>query len=147
MTETPTGLSSANLLLIDDDTGFLQILSRILQSYPEQRFATSAAEGLSLAREAKPDLILLDVEMPGLGGLDFCKQLKADPALADIPVIFITSHARIPVAVAGFNAGASDFVTKPVNQSKLLACVATCLGRSPRPYIGKAGPRGTIGNS
>lgn len=116
--------SSARLLLIDDDTGFIQVLSRILKRYPDQRFATSGAEGLKLAREEPPDLILLDIEMPGLDGFDFCRTLKADPALANIAVIFISSHARIQAATEGFKAGGADFITKPVNQTTLLARVA-----------------------
>jgi CheY-like chemotaxis protein len=131
MTEARVLHASASLLLVDDDAGFIQVLSRILGDYPDQRFATSGADGLRLAREARPDLIFLDVEMPGLDGIAFCEQLKADPLLADVPVIFVTSHSRVPVVVAGFKAGAKDFVTKPVNRTKLLALVAECLARSP----------------
>ena len=147
MTDTRAGFPAARLLLVDDDAGFLQVLSRILKDYPEQRLATSGEDGLKLAREARPDLILLDVEMPGLGGLDFCRELKADPALADVPVVFITGQARIPVAVAGFNAGASDFITKPVNTPKLLDCVETCLTRSPLSAAARARLRGMSGFS
>jgi CheY-like chemotaxis protein len=131
MTDLPTMFVSARLLLIDDDSSFLQVLSRILRDYPNQRFATSGVDGLRLAREAKPDLILLDVEMPGLGGLQFCRELKADPALADVPVIFITSAVRIRIAVAGFQAGGCDYVTKPVSRWKVLVAVETCLLQSP----------------
>ena len=116
--------STASFLLIDDDVSFIQVLSRILQRYSDQRFATSCPEGLKLVQERAPDLILLDIEMPDHDGFDFCKMLKSDPAFADIPVIFITSHAKVPIAIAGFKLGAADFITKPVNQTALLARVS-----------------------
>lgn len=116
--------STVSLLLIDDDITFIQVLSRILKRYSDQRFATSCAEGLDLVRDRAPDLILLDIEMPDHDGFDFCKTLKSDPAFADIPVIFITSHAKVPMAIAGFKLGGADFITKPVNQTGLLARVS-----------------------
>lgn len=121
----------ATILLVDDDPGFLRVLSQMLAGYPNQLFATSGADGLRLARDARPDLILLDLEMPVFGGLDFCRILKANPRLAEVPVIFVTSHSQIPVAVEVFQVGASDFVTKPVNRQKLLAAVGTFLRRPP----------------
>ena len=80
------------LLLVDDDPSAIQVMSRMLAEYPDQRFATSGEVALRLAREATPDLILLDADMPGMTGLDVCEALKADPVLARVPVIFATSH-------------------------------------------------------
>ena len=129
-TDTSAGENqSVSLLLIDDDTSFLQVLSRILRDYPNQRFASSGADGFRLVREARPDLILLDIDMPELDGLEFCRQLKADPEFADVPVIFITSSRETPIAVAGFHVGANDYVTKPVNRHQLLTSVREVLER------------------
>lgn len=123
--------SASDILLIDDDAGFLQVLSRILDRYPGQRFATSSQDGLRLALDAAPDLILLDVEMPGQSGLEFCGHLKSHAQLAQVPVIFVTSHGEITVAADVFRNGGSDFVTKPVDQGKLLAAVEQFLTRRP----------------
>jgi PleD family two-component response regulator len=73
-----------------------------------------------MAREIVPDLILVDYEMPALAGTDLCVILKSDPALAAVPVIFITSHSKVSVVAATFKAGAGDFITKPVSRSLLL---------------------------
>ena len=117
-------LSTARLLIVDDDVSFIQVLSRILKRCPDQRFATSCPEALRLIEDQAPDLILLDIEIPGHDGFDFCKTLKANPLFADIPVIFITSHANVRMAIAGFKVGGADFITKPVNQAALLARVS-----------------------
>jgi CheY-like chemotaxis protein/HPt (histidine-containing phosphotransfer) domain-containing protein len=131
------GDPAADILLIDDDAGFLQVLSRILRGYPHQRFATSGADGLRLVHNAPPDLILLDVEMPDLGGIEFCRQLKAEPRFAGIPVIFVTSHGEISLVSEVFRTGGSDFLTKPVNQYKVLSAVEHFLTGSPHSRAGK----------
>jgi PAS domain S-box-containing protein len=101
------------LLLVDDDPNAIRVMSRMLAQYPDQRFATSGAAALRLAREATPDLILLDIDMPDMTGFDVCDALKADPGLADIPVIFATSHDATPLQVAALQRGGADFITKP----------------------------------
>ena len=112
------------LLLVDDDLSAIQVMSRMLAQYPDQRFATSGEAALRLAAEAAPDLILLDVDMPGMTGFEVCEGLKADPALAHIPVIFVTSHDEsTPLQVAAWQKGAADFVTKPLVASQLIARV------------------------
>ena len=79
------------LLLVDDDPSAIQLMGRMLSQYPDQRFATSGEAALRMAREVTPDHVL-DVDMPGMSGLDVCEALKADPALASVPVVFATSH-------------------------------------------------------
>ena len=111
----------AQLLLIDDDASAIRVISRMLAQFPNQRFATSGQEALRLARELVPDLILLDAEMPGMRGLDVCQALKADPALARVPVIFVTSHCAPLLEVAALDMGAVDFVSKPLIASQLIA--------------------------
>ena len=120
------------LLLVDDDPSAIQVMSRMLAHYPDQQFATSGEVALRLARETTPDLIVLDIEMPGMSGLAVCKALRADPALAQVPVIFATKHATSTLEAAALKFGAVDFVTKPLNAAQLTARVRAHLrtGRS-----------------
>jgi PAS domain S-box-containing protein len=111
------------LLLVDDDPSAIQAMGQMLAQYPDQRFATSGEAALRLAREATPDLILLDVDMPGMTGFDVCDALKADPVLASVPVIFATSHGSTTLQVAALQKGAADFVTKPLIRAQLTARV------------------------
>ena len=120
-------MTKDDILLVDDDPGSIQLMARILGNIASLRFATNGADGLRLAREAAPDLILLDTEMPGMSGFETCRALKAEPALADTPVIFVTSHTEAAFQVAGFELGASDFIAKPVSAPLLLARVKTQL--------------------
>lgn len=118
---------SQSILLVDDDPVQIRILGRILAGLGELRFATSGPAALNVARAAPPDLILLDAEMPDMSGFEVCELLKADSALADIPVIFVTSHGESAFEVAGFEIGAADFITKPVDAPIVLARVRTQL--------------------
>ena len=117
------GILDASLLLVDDDPSAILVMSRILGEFANQRFATSAEVALRLAEETPPDLILLDSEMPGMGGFGLCAALKAKPDLADIPVIFVTSHKEASIEIAGFALGAVDFITKPIVAPLVLARV------------------------
>jgi len=118
---------SHDILLVDDDPGSIQLMSRMLDGVGSLRFATSGADAMRLAKEAKPDLMLLDAEMPSMTGFDICRALKADPALADVSVIFVTSHSEPAFEVAGFALGAADFIAKPVSAPLLVARVETQL--------------------
>ena len=117
----------ASLLLVDDDPGAIQLMGRILAEEGKLRFATSGADALRLARQTPPDLILLDAEMPGMGGFEVCAALKSDPALAAVPVVFVTAHRDEAFEVAGFAVGAVDFIAKPVNPQLLLVRVRSQL--------------------
>lgn len=102
------------LLIVDDDTTTLRILSKALHGLGQIRFATGGDEALRLVRENPPDLVLLDAEMPGMSGFEVCKAIKADPRLADLPIIFITSHTEASMEEAGLALGAVDFIGKPI---------------------------------
>jgi diguanylate cyclase (GGDEF)-like protein len=117
----------ANLLLVDDDPGSIQVMARVLAGEGSVRFATNGADALRLAQQATPDLVLLDAEMPAMGGFEVCAALKADPATAHVPVIFVTSHRDEVFEVAGFGVGAVDFIAKPVNAQLLLVRVRSQL--------------------
>lgn len=127
MTSTPDPPFNATILLVDDDPGTLRVLHHSLSDMAVMRFSTSGTEGLALARNWRPDLILLDIEMPDLDGVSFCQQLKGDPGTAETAVLFVTGHADADMEIAAFDAGAADFITKPVRPSILRARVATQL--------------------
>ncbi len=115
------------LFVVDDDPGTITVVNRMLSGEGRLRFATNGENALQLIRQDPPDLILLDVEMPGMYGLDVCSELKRDPLLRDIPVIFLTSHGDEATEIAGFMAGGADFISKPPTAALLQARVRTHL--------------------
>ena len=114
-----------SILLVDDDSMVVRILSRILSDFAPLRFATSGRAALKLARDSTPDLVLLDVDMPVLSGFEVCKAFKSDPALAEVPIIFITSHESAQLEAKGLELGAADFISKPPHAPLVLARVRT----------------------
>lgn len=117
-------LADARVLLVDDDPGMIQMLGRVLSGYTQLRFATAGEQALDIAQTWQPELVLLDAEMPGIDGFEVCRRLKADPLLAEVPVIFVTQHTDASVEAAVFELGAADFVAKPVSGPALRARVA-----------------------
>jgi DNA-binding NtrC family response regulator len=118
----------ATLLLVDDVAANLGALSGALEKAGHRVLtALSGAAALKAAAKARPDLILLDVLMPEMDGLETCRLLKADPALAPIPVIFVTANTELESLVAGFAAGGVDYVTKPYRMDEVYARVSTHL--------------------
>ena len=115
------------LLLVDDEPTNLQVLRHVLQADYRLLFATDGARALQVAREQLPQLILLDIMMPGMDGYAVCRALKADPATAGIPVIFITALNDSQDETAGFDVGAVDYLTKPVSPPVVRARVRTHL--------------------
>ena len=115
------------LLLVDDEPTNLQVLRHILQADYRLLFATDGQRALQVAREQQPALILLDVMMPQLDGYAVCSALKTDAATASIPVIFITALTDSQDETAGFEAGAVDYITKPVSPPVVRARVRTHL--------------------
>lgn len=116
------------ILLVDDEPDNLQVLGNILnQDAYEIAIATNGNQALAFAEGEQPDLILLDIMMPGLDGFEVCRQLKAAPRTAAIPIIFLTARAEPADIVQGITLGAVDYVTKPFNGAELLARVRTHL--------------------
>jgi diguanylate cyclase (GGDEF)-like protein len=114
-----------SILLVDDDLMVIRILNCILGDFAPVRFATSGRAALKLARESTPDLVLLDVDMPEFSGFEVCKAFKSDRALAEVPIIFITSHESAQLEAKGLELGASDFIGKPPHALLVLARVRT----------------------
>ena len=124
---TPAHDQRPRLLLVDDEPTNLQVLRHILQADYRLLFATDGQRALQVAREQRPDLVLLDIMMPNLDGYAVCRTLKADAATASIPVIFITALTDSQDETAGFDAGAVDYITKPVSPPVVRARVRTHL--------------------
>ena len=104
----------ASILAIDDTPVNLQLLKATLQQDFDVRTANSGAEGLAMARQHRPDLILLDVLMPEMDGYETCRRLKADSSLKHIPVVFVTGQSDPLSEAAGLALGAADYIPKPV---------------------------------
>src|ERR1700733_9371992 len=119
--------TDVNILLVDDDPGAIQLMGRILAGVGQLRLATNGPDALRLARGGAPDLILLDAEMPGMSGFELLRTLKAESSLADVPVIFITSHNEAGFEVSALDMGAADFIAQPLKSSRVLARVRTQL--------------------
>ena len=118
----------SKILIVDDTPHNIDVLSATLSDEPcELLAATSGARALELAARSRPDLVLLDVMMPGMDGFEVCRRLKADPASADIPVIFVT--ARTDDVSLGFAVGGSDYISKPINADEVRARVRYQLER------------------
>jgi signal transduction histidine kinase len=120
---------SATILIVDDTPINLRVIVESLEGRGYQIVvATRGEEALKRANYVQPDLILLDVMMPDLNGLEICRRLKAQPSTRDIPIIFMTSLASVDDKVAGFSVGAIDYVTKPLHVEEVRARVDTHLG-------------------
>ncbi len=117
-----------NILAVDDNSNNLRFLTDLLtrEGY-EVRPAPNGKLALSAAQGDPPDLILLDIMMPGMDGYEVCQELKSEPATKDIPVIFLTAKAKAIDIVEGFEMGAVDYMTKPFKRAELLMRVDTHL--------------------
>src|SRR5450432_2147300 len=119
------------ILLIDDSKPIHPLVTSLLADEPVTiSSAYDGQSGIVLAASLRPDLILLDVDMPGMDGFETCRRLKADPATATLPIIFITVHGTTTELVRGLNLGANDYVTKPLKLSEMLSRVRAALRTS-----------------
>jgi diguanylate cyclase (GGDEF)-like protein len=119
--------SRPKLLVVDDQPINIQILHQVFSASCQVFMATSGEQALQVCHDKQPDLILLDVVMPGMDGYAVCRQLKADEATAHIPVIFVTAHNDPEQETLGLDVGAVDFIAKPVNPKVVMARVKTQL--------------------
>ena len=127
--ETKTlGPVRPTILVIDDDPDFLRIITRsLIQWKYEVLTASKGEEGLRLAAEQRPDLILLDIHLPTLSGHDVCRRLKADPATQAIPVVFLTACGESDDVKTGMALGAEDYLVKPIHTEALWKRLKFCL--------------------
>jgi len=116
------------ILIVDDTPDNIMLLSRLLKDRYNTKVANNGSTALQIAGATPSlDLILLDVMMPGLDGYETCRQLKANPATADIPVIFLTAKSQVEDEAMGLSLGAVDYIAKPISPPILFARVATQL--------------------
>ncbi len=121
-------LSSMKILLVDDIPANLNVLVETLKKEGYNlSFATSGELALTTVQKLKPDLILLDIMMPGIDGFETCQRLKENETTRDIPIIFITAKADTEDIIKGFSLGGVDYITKPFRQDEVLARVRTHL--------------------
>jgi len=123
--DIPTDLPK--ILLVDDQRVNLQFMAHIFAHSYQVLTAESGEQALDLCHRTPPDLILLDIGMPGMDGFEVCTQLKADAATQDIPVIFVTANRDEASETRGLELGAVDFISKPVNPAVVRARVKTHL--------------------
>ncbi len=119
------------ILIVDDDVNALKLIGYTLHREGYKIIAAqSGQEALVKAREEKPQLVILDIMMPGMDGYEVCRRLRATPQIAHLPVIMLTAKGQVEDKVAGFEAGADDYLTKPVVPTELVARVKALLLRS-----------------
>jgi DNA-binding response OmpR family regulator len=118
------------ILLIDDEASVRKVIGRRLEQEGYSLLtAESGEEGLRLAEEQRPDLVLLDIMMPKMKGRDVCARLKANPKTQHIPVIFLTALGLADHIKAGMDLGADDYIVKPFEPAELKERIAVCLER------------------
>jgi DNA-binding response OmpR family regulator len=124
-------LAGARILAVDDVPANLDVLFQTLEALAcEVLVARDGESALQLAARAHPELILLDVMMPGIDGYETCRRLKADPALRQIPVLFLTAREDVEGVVEGFAAGGLDYILKPFRGQEVVARIRTHLERA-----------------
>lgn len=123
-------MEKIKILVVEDEAPIQELLQFNLERKKYHvKVVDSGEEGITMAGEFRPDLILLDIMLPGADGLEVCKRLKADPKTASIPIIMLTALCEEADIVAGLELGADDYVTKPFSPRVLLARVKAALRR------------------
>jgi DNA-binding response OmpR family regulator len=120
-----------DVLIVEDDADIRELVAfKLRQVGYDVRTALDGEEGLQLAVDATPDVVLLDLMMPKLSGLDVCRELRARAATASVPIIMLTAKAQEADVERGFELGATDYVVKPFSPRELVSRVNAVLGRA-----------------
>jgi DNA-binding response OmpR family regulator len=134
------------ILVIDDDELVSRTLQRALKLYDYQvMVANSGTEGLHLARRHRPDLLVLDVIMPGTDGYQVCRQVRGDPMLKNVPILFLTAKSKDEDKIEGFRAGGDDYLAKPFNMQELQLRIKAILRRTNQSHANESNGQITIG--
>jgi len=124
-------MEAAHILVIEDDDIVARTIERSLRGEEFRVMLTgSGVEGLKVARRRAPDLVILDVIMPGMDGFAVCREMRADPLLTDVPILFLTAKIKDEDKIVGFNAGADDYLCKPFNIDELILRLRAILRRA-----------------
>jgi two-component system alkaline phosphatase synthesis response regulator PhoP len=133
-------MADTRILVVEDERDILELIRYNLEKAGHAvTTAVSGEAGLALAREAPPDLVVLDLMLPGMDGLSVCRTLKRDARTREVPVIMVTARGTEADVVSGLNIGADDYVVKPFSPAVLVARVAALLRRAaaPEPVEGR----------
>lgn len=136
---------STSILVIEDDEIVARVIERSLRGDEfKVSIAISGVEGLKMARRAVPGLVILDVIMPGMDGYTVCREMRNDPLLAEVPVLFLTAKIKDEDRITGFQAGGDDYLCKPFNIQELILRVRAILRRThkqtpPMTYLPSSG--------
>lgn len=124
---------SARILIVDDDFETLRMVGLMLQHQGYEIIAANnGGQALSLANQEQPDLIVLDIMMPSMDGYEVARQLRSNSQTENIPILMFTAKTQVDDKIAGYNAGADDYLTKPVHPAELIAHIKALLSRSSR---------------
>ena len=124
-------MRTSNILIIEDDDIVARTIERCLRGKQFQvNVANSGVAGLKAAHRKIPDLVILDVIMPGMDGFTVCKEMREDPILKDVPILFLTAKIKPEDAIIGLSLGADDYLRKPFNVDELLLRVTAILRRT-----------------
>lgn len=124
-------MESTYILVIEDDDIVARTIERSLRGNEFRVVvANSGVEGLKFARRRPPDLVILDIIMPGMDGYAVCREMRSDPLLADTPILFLTAKSKDEDKISGFTAGADDYLCKPFNIDELILRLRAILRRA-----------------
>ena len=124
------------ILIVDDDLDTLRLVGLMLQHQGYRIIAAnSGIQAIAMAQTDKPDLILLDIMMPEMDGYEVARKLRTDPATNNMPIIMFTAKTQVDDKVAGFEAGADDYLTKPTQPRELFAHVKAVLARGKKTSL------------
>lgn len=127
----------AKILVVDDEPSVADMVARALRADHSVTTCTYAPATLELAKEIKPDLVILDVMMPEMDGFEVCRMLRSDPVLADVPVIFLTAKDQVEHKLEGFEVGADDYIPKPFDLREISMRIQAVLRRSQPLALGE----------
>lgn len=129
-------MEPSHILVIEDDDIVARTIERSLRGDEFRVLITnSGVEGLKAARRRTPDLVILDIIMPGMDGYTVCREMRADPLLNEIPILFLTAKIKDEDKIAGFKAGADDYLSKPFNIDELILRLRAILRRARKPEL------------
>ena len=143
-------MSVVNILLIEDDSIVARTIERSLRGDEfRMTIANTGIEGLKIGRRQPVDLVILDVIMPGMDGYAVCREMRADPILANIPILFLTAKVKDEDKIAGFMAGADDYLCKPFNIDELTLRIRAIIRRvnfreQTESFVDSSSPSGVV---
>lgn len=135
-------MTGEKIVVVEDEEDILEVIRyNLAREGYRVSVARDGRKGLKLVRDEAPDLVLLDLMLPGLDGIELCRQLKADPVTRAIPIIMVTAKGEEPDIVLGLGVGADDYIAKPFSPRELVARVKAVLRRGPLREEAGAGER------